>query len=67
MDFEYSEKTQELSLRVKKFMQDNIYPNEPVFAAQVAEGDRWAVVPILETSESQSQRRRSVEFISSRK
>ena len=55
MDFEYSEKTQELSLRVKKFMQDNIYPNEPVFAAQVAEGDRWAVVPILETLKAKAK------------
>lgn len=48
MDFEYSEKTEELRLRVAQFMRDHIYPNEPVFAEQVAEGDRWSQVPILE-------------------
>lgn len=55
MDFEYSEKTQELSLRVTKFMQENVYPNEPVFAAQVAEGDRWSVVPILESLKAKAR------------
>lgn len=48
MDFEYSEKTEELALRVTQFMRDHIYPNEPVFDEQVAEGDRWSPVPVLE-------------------
>mgnify|MGYP005658435597 FL=1 len=48
MDFEYSEKTEELALRVTQFMRDYIYPNEPVFDEQVADGDRWSPVPVLE-------------------
>ncbi|MBT5107991.1 MAG: acyl-CoA dehydrogenase [Rhodospirillaceae bacterium] len=48
MDFEYSDKTEELALRVTQFMRDYIYPNEPVFDEQVADGDRWSPVPVLE-------------------
>ena len=48
MDFEYSDKTEELALRVTQFMRDYIYPNEPVFDEQVADGDRWSPVPVLQ-------------------
>ncbi len=49
MDFEFSEQTRELQLRVQAFMDENVYPNEGTYAEQVAGGDtRWAAVPILE-------------------
>lgn len=49
MDFEFSEQTRELQLRVQAFMDENVYPNEATYAEQVDGGDtRWAPVPILE-------------------
>ncbi len=48
MNFEYSEKVQDLQRRVTAFMEEHVYPNEPVFAAQIAEGDRWQPTPIIE-------------------
>lgn len=29
-------------------MKEHVYPNEPVFAAQIAEGDRWQPTAIVE-------------------
>jgi acyl-CoA dehydrogenase len=55
MDFEYSEKTEELALRVTQFMRDHIYPNESVFDEQVAAGDRWSTVPVLEDLKSKAK------------
>jgi acyl-CoA dehydrogenase len=49
MDFGYSKKTEEYRQRVLAFMDEHIYPNEREMAAQVADGDRWQVVPLLET------------------
>jgi acyl-CoA dehydrogenase len=48
MLFEFSNKTKELQERLKVFMDQHIYPNEPTFRRQVAEGDRWQPVPIIE-------------------
>ena len=49
MDFEFSERTKELQLRVQAFMDENVYPNESTYAEEVAGGEtRWAPVPILE-------------------
>ena len=41
MDFAYSPKVQALRERVTAFMDAYVYPAEPVFERQVAEGDRW--------------------------
>ena len=48
MDFEYSPKVKELQERVGAFMDAHIYPNEAKMAAQIAEGDRWQPIPMLE-------------------
>ena len=48
MDFEYSPKVKELQERVGAFMDAHIYPNEDKMAAQIAEGDRWQPIPMLE-------------------
>ncbi|HEX6704474.1 MAG TPA: acyl-CoA dehydrogenase family protein [Albitalea sp.] len=48
MEFEYSSKTQDLMARVSAFMDEHIYPNEKRYAQQVAEGDRFAPVPLME-------------------
>jgi acyl-CoA dehydrogenase len=48
MDFEYSQKTQDLLKRVTAFMDEHVYPNEQRFMAEVAEGDRWQPTEVIE-------------------
>jgi acyl-CoA dehydrogenase len=55
MDFEYSDTTKELSLRVEKFMRDYVYPNETTFDEQVSAGDRWRPVQILDDLKSKAK------------
>ena len=48
MDFGYSPKVKELRERVDAFMQEHVFPAEPIFHKQVAEGDRWQPTAIVE-------------------
>ncbi len=48
MDFAYSPKVQALRELVTAFMDAYVYPAEPVFERQVAEGDRWQPTAIME-------------------
>jgi acyl-CoA dehydrogenase len=48
MDFAYSPKVRELQQKLQDFMHAYIYPNEETFFAQIAEGDRWQPVQIIE-------------------
>jgi len=49
MHFEYSPRTQELRQRLLAFMDERIYPNEPLYWDQIQRGgDRWKPVPIIE-------------------
>jgi acyl-CoA dehydrogenase len=48
MNFAYSDKTEDYRRRLLAFMDAHVYPNERELAAQVAEGDRWQEIPLLE-------------------
>ena len=52
MDFEHSPKVKDLSARLTHFMDENVYPAEAVFAAQVEEnrqrGNPWIVTRIMD-------------------
>lgn len=48
MDFAYSAKVEELRARLLHFMATEIEPNEPVYAAQRAAGERWRPLPVVE-------------------
>ena len=48
MNFDHSEKVQELQARVSAFMDEHIYPNEQRFFDEVAEGDRWQPTRLME-------------------
>jgi len=48
MHFAYSDKVQELQKKLTAFMDEHIYPNEPLYFQQIREGDRWQPVPIIE-------------------
>ncbi|MEP7270961.1 MAG: acyl-CoA dehydrogenase family protein [Acidobacteriota bacterium] len=48
MQFEFSPKVQDLQKRLQDFMQEFIYPNEKLYYQQIADGDRWQPVAIIE-------------------
>jgi acyl-CoA dehydrogenase len=49
MLFEFSPRSRELQEKVKAFMAEHVYPNEPVYAhQQEAAPSRWEVPPIIE-------------------
>lgn len=48
MIFEHSAKVKDLQKRVQDFMDEYIYPNEKLYYQQIAEGDRWQPVQIIE-------------------
>lgn len=59
MDFAYDTRTEELRERLLTFMDEHVYPAEPVFARQreEAEGDaRWAAPPVVEELKAQARR-----------
>jgi acyl-CoA dehydrogenase len=49
VDFEYSARTRDLQARLGAFMDAHIYPNEKRFHEEVASGDRWQPVALLDT------------------
>ncbi|MGA2095940.1 MAG: acyl-CoA dehydrogenase family protein [Candidatus Acidiferrum sp.] len=47
MNFEFSEKTEELQRRLLAFMEEHVYPNEPRFQEEI-ERERWKPTQIME-------------------
>jgi acyl-CoA dehydrogenase len=48
MDFDFSPRQKEMVAKVSAFMDEHVYPAEPVYEAQQAEGPRWKILPIVE-------------------
>ncbi|PWT70140.1 MAG: acyl-CoA dehydrogenase [Proteobacteria bacterium] len=48
MEFAYSDKVKQLQARLNAFMAQHVYPNEQTYSRQLAEGDRWQPVQIIE-------------------
>ncbi len=48
MHFDYSEKVQDLQRRLTDFMREQIYPNEALVESQIAAGNRWTPIPLIE-------------------
>jgi acyl-CoA dehydrogenase len=48
MRFETTPRANALAAQLTAFMDAHIYPNESVFRDQIADGDRWQPVPIVE-------------------
>jgi len=48
MLFQFSDRVRELQAQLRAFMDEHIYPNEALFAGQIAEGNRWKPGPIIE-------------------
>jgi acyl-CoA dehydrogenase len=48
MQFQFSEKTHQVLARLKKFMDEYIYPNEHRYHAEIDSGDRWEPSKLIE-------------------
>ncbi|TWH69117.1 acyl-CoA dehydrogenase [Micromonospora olivasterospora] len=58
MDFRYDARTQELREKLSAFLDECVYPAEPVHAEQVAAaGDPWARPPVLAELKAEARRR----------
>jgi len=54
--FEFSEKSTRLQTQLRAFMDEHIYPNEPVFAEQLrAAEDRFSSLPLIEELKEKAQ------------
>ena len=58
MAFQFSDRSQELQLRITKFLDDHIYPAEEIYAKQMQEfteqGNRWQIPQIIEEKKRNS-------------
>ena len=48
MNFEYSDKCKQLLRRLDAFMRSDIYPNEAAYSVEIATGDRWQPLDLIE-------------------
>ncbi len=55
MLFDRSERASAVAATLTAFMAEHIYPNEATFHAQVADGDRWQPVPIVEALKTKAR------------
>ncbi|MCG8419749.1 MAG: acyl-CoA dehydrogenase family protein [Proteobacteria bacterium] len=55
MEFSQSDRVIEFEKRLKSFMAEFIYPNEATFFAQIAEGDRWQPLPIVDKLKAEAR------------
>lgn len=56
MNFEFDARTEDLRQRLLSFMDEHIYPAEPIFAEQLAQReDPWATAPILDELKAQAR------------
>jgi acyl-CoA dehydrogenase len=58
MDFAFDAETDELRSRLQAFMDEHVYPAEPVFEQQLAEReDPWSGVPVVEELKAEARSR----------
>ena len=55
MIFETTPRARDLHARVSRFMDEHVFPNEALATRQVAEGDRWEPVPIIEALKAKAK------------
>ena len=56
MNFEHSEQAKEWVGRVRRFMDDHIYPAVPTYEAQQKEGSRWKVIQVVEDLKAKAKK-----------
>ncbi|MEO3773903.1 acyl-CoA dehydrogenase family protein [Micromonospora sp. B9E7] len=57
MDFSYDSRTEDLRDELTRFLNEHVYPAEPVHAEQVAAGDPWSRTPVLAELKAEARKR----------
>jgi acyl-CoA dehydrogenase len=57
MDFGYDERTRELIAELQAFMDEHVYPAEPVFEEQLDRAAPWTPPPVVEDLKAEARRR----------
>lgn len=57
MDFEFDHRTQELRERLLEFMDERVYPSEPLHAEQLATAEPFTQPPVVEELKADARRR----------
>ncbi len=55
MDFDYSDKVTNLQGRLLAFLDEQVYPLEAEIQAQIAQGDCWQPLPLIETLKARAR------------
>ena len=55
MIFETGKRARDIHAHVSRFMDEHVFPAEAIAARQVAEGDRWEPVPIMESLKAKAK------------
>jgi acyl-CoA dehydrogenase len=55
LNFDYSEKVQELRARLEAFVDEHVYPNEKTYAEQLDAENRWTVPQIMEELKAEAR------------
>jgi acyl-CoA dehydrogenase len=55
MNFDYSPKTRELQVKLRSFMEENVYPNETTYQAERQAADRWQPSELIEDLKAQAR------------
>jgi acyl-CoA dehydrogenase len=63
MDFSMSSRQQEWLARVTSFMNTHVRPAVGIYNQQVAHGDRWKVIPVVEDLKVKAKERGALESI----
>ena len=53
--FETTKRARDIHAHVSRFTDEHVFPNETLAAHQIAEGDRWQPVPIIESLKAKAQ------------
>ncbi len=56
MNFDFSERTEQLRSQLMAFMDEHVYPNEKVFHEQLEAGDRWSTPPVMEDLKAKAKK-----------
>ena len=55
MLFETTKRARDIHAHVSRFMDEHVFPNEALAAHQIAEGDRWQPVPVIESLKAKAK------------
>ncbi len=56
MNFDFSERVEELRIKLMAFMDEHVYPSEKVYLEQLEAGDRWSTPPVMDALKEKAKK-----------